>query len=359
MLYSSVFRKRSPDDIFGKIYERGSETEMFDDDIDSERPRFSERISNVFDKAEAIYLRILRAAILLIATFLLGYAGWMAVESAYKMNQSPDSVQVEGAKVAPDEITNAEMSTADRTSTGDGKAAFNPIHQGFYADFVTRYYHLFKSRFEPFRQAEDKNLTQEEFDDAFLNTPDRLNAVTSGQRNFDRDKEDLETLLAVMTDAAQKPLTQKRLREYQSAKKVAVQKKVQRTRTVERRGWDSLSTNCDNWYSTPVGCPDTQTVQVPYTETITNMEFPEGTQTHFQIFRAFQDRYVALLDERRRSSEARAESERQSIIDGITEGRLSLLKALQMVGGFLVLMFFFLLIAIERHQRKISALKQF
>lgn len=323
---------------------------------DSNEPKFSQRISTIFDKAEAIYLRILRAAILIIATFLLGYAAWMAVQSAYKMSKSPDSVQVEVARVDADEVTNAEMPATDRTSTGDGKVAFNPIHQGFYADFVTRYYHLFKTSFEPFRQAEDKSLTQEEFDDAFLNTSDRLNAVTTGQRNFDRDKEDLQTLLAVMTDAAQKPLTQKRLREYQSAKKVAVQTKVQRTRTVQRQGWDSLSTNCDNWYSTPMGCAVTRTVEVPYTETVTNMEFPAGTQTHFQIFRAFQDRYVALLDERRRASEARAESERQSIINGISEGRFSLLRALQMVGGFLVLMFFFLLIAIERHQRKISVL---
>ena len=328
--------------------------EIFDDETDSDRAKFTARISNVFDKVEAVYLKILRATILLIATLLLGCAGWMAVQSLYKMSQSPDSVQVEMAKVSADEITNAEMPALDRTSTVDGEPAFDPIHQGFYADFVTRYYHLFKSRFEPFRQAEDKNLTQEEFDDAFLNTSERLNAVTTGQRNFERDKEDLETLLSVMTDASQKPLTQKRLKEYQAAKKVAVQKKVQRTRTVERRGWNSLSTDCDNWYSTPIGCAETQKVQVPYTETITEMQFPEGTQTHFQIFRAFQDRYVALLDERRRSTEARAESERQAIINGITEGRLSLFRALQIAGGFLVLMFFFLLIAIERHQRKIA-----
>jgi hypothetical protein len=40
---------------------------------------------------------------------------------------------------------------------------------------------------------------------------------------------------------------------------------------------------------------------------------------------------------------------------GIANGHLSLVTALQIAGGFLVLMFFFLLIAIERHQRRIAA----
>ena len=327
---------------------------IFNDNIDSERPKFSERINTIFDKAEAVYLKILRAATLIIATLLLCYAAWMGVQSLYKMSQSPDSVQVEVAKVAADEITFAEMPVPDGTKTVDGKAVSNPIHQQYYADVVTRYYTLFKSQFEPFRQAEDKNLTQEEFDDAFLNTSERLDAITHGKFNFEVDKDGLETLLVVMTEAAGKPITQKRLKEYQSAKKVPVPKKVQRTRTTQRRGWDPLSTDCENWYSTPVGCAVTRTVQTPYTETVTTMEFPDGTQSHFQIFRAFQDRYFALLEERRKSSAEQAERERQSIIEGVSEGRFSLLRALQMVGGFLVLMFFFLLIAIERHQRKIA-----
>lgn len=325
------------------------------DNRDSDRPKVSRRIGSVLDKAEAVYLRILRAAVLIIATLVLAYAAWMAVQSLFKMSQSPDSVQVEVSKVAADEITTAEMPTAGGPKTGDEKAATDPSIQQYYSDFVKRYYALFKSQFEPYRQADDKNLTQEEFDDAFLNTPGRLEAVTTGKLNFDADKEDLETLLAVMTEAAGKLITQKRLKDYQSAKKVPIAKKVQRTRTTQREGWNPLSTNCENWYSPPMGCAETRTVQTPYTETVTTMELPEGTQSHFQIFRAFQDRYMALLDERRKSSVQRAESERQRIVEGVSEGRFSLLRALQMMGGFLVLMFFFLLIAVERHQRKMAA----
>jgi hypothetical protein len=84
------------------------------------------------------------------------------------------------------------------------------------------------------------------------------------------------------------------------------------------------------------------------------MQFPEGTQSHAQIFRAFQDRYFSLLQERREANSSAAEKKRQDIIASISDGKLSLLTALQVLGAFLALMFFFLLIAIERHQRRIS-----
>jgi hypothetical protein len=320
-----------------------------------ERPRFRQRFGSVLDKAESIYLRILRALILIIASLLLAYAGWLAVQSLYKISRSPSSVQEEVAAVAADEITSADMPTEAKMASEDGKAVVNPAHQQFYTNFVKRYYGLFSRRFEPFRQAEDKKLTSEEFDDSFINSAERLDAVTNGQLDFEGDKADLEALLVVMTEAADKPVTQQRLKQYKAAKKVAVSRKVQKTRTTYRSGWDSNSTACQGWFYSPVGCAVTRPVQTPYTETVTTMEFPEGTQSHSQIFRAFQDRYFTLLDERRQANANRAESERQDIIAGNEEGKSALITALQIVGGFLILMFFFLLIAIERHQRKLAA----
>jgi len=55
-----------------------------------------------------------------------------------------------------------------------------------------------------------------------------------------------------------------------------------------------------------------------------------------------------------RAPASTAEAERQGIVAGIADGHLSLMTALQLIGGFLVLMFFFLLTAIERHQRKLA-----
>ena len=112
---------------------------------------------------------------------------------------------------------------------------------------------------------------------------------------------------------------------------------------------------CPDWYQDPMGCTVTRTVEIPYTETVKSMEFPKGTQSHTQIFRAFQDRYFSLLTERRERVAREAQAERESIIEGNATGWISLKTALSVVGGFLVLMFFFLLIAIERHQRRLSA----
>ena len=87
------------------------------------------------------------------------------------------------------------------------------------------------------------------------------------------------------------------------------------------------------------------------------MEYPEGTQSHSQIFRAFQDRFFTLLNQRREDNRAKAAQERSDIQLGNVMGALSLWDALKILGGFLLLMFFFLLIAIERHQRRISKLE--
>jgi hypothetical protein len=322
-----------------------------------EEGRLSTRVraAAILDKAENFYLRVLRAVILVIATLLLIYAAWLAAASAYKISKSPDSVIEQEAVVSPDELTDAQMPTV---RSGDPKAVsgprVNPVQAAFYSTFVERYYSLYRSAFEPYRQREDKQLSKTEFDGAYLNTAARQKAIAGGQLDFDADRRDLEMLLTVMSAAATKPKTLQRLKRYQSARKVPVSERVQRSRTVMEQGWDSNSTACPYWYESPMGCSVSRAVEVPYTQTITRMQYPEGTQSHTQIFRAFQDRFFELLERRRASNAVKAEQERQGILAGVAEGHLSLTTALQILGGFLVLMFFFLLIAIERHQRKLA-----
>lgn len=149
-------------------------------------------------------------------------------------------------------------------------------------------------------------------------------------------------------------MTRQRLQRYKAARKVRVGRRVQRTRTEYRQGWNRYSMDCPDWYYPPYGCSERRAVQVPYTETVYSMQYPEGTQSHSQIFRAFQDRFFTLLNQRRHDSRLKAEMERNDIVLGNIEGRLSLWDALKILGAFLLLMFFFLLIAIERHQRRIA-----
>ena len=321
-----------------------------DDEI---RPPLARRASAALEKAEKFYLRVLRAGILIIATLLLLYAAWLAVSSIYKLSRSTDSVVEEQASVSADEITNAEAPAIEKTVAAN-EPSQNPEHRRFYDAFAKRYFTIYQAKFERYRQTDDKKLTLSEFDDTYLNTPQRLQAIASGELSFEDDRDDLESLHKVMAEAADKPLTQERLVKYQKARKVPVQQKVERTRTTYRRGWDSYSTACYNWYESPIGCSVMRPVQTNYTETVTKMEYPKGTQTHAQIFRAFQDRYFELLQERREENAAKAERDRQNILAGFIEGELSLVTALQVLGAFMVLMFFFLLIAIERHQRRLS-----
>ena len=322
-----------------------------------EEPRWWSRgrAAHIFDKAERFYLRVLRAVILIIATLLLAYAAWLAASSLYKISQSPDSVVEEEAVVSPDELVNAQMPPAQSSGPKTaGTQRVHPTQAAFYESFVDRYYALYRARFEPYRQRDDKQLSKGEFDGAYINTAARKEAVAKGELDFERDRRDLETLLSVMSAAAAKPTTIQRLKRYQTARKVPVKERVEKTRTQVVQGWDSNSTACTYWYESPMGCSVTRTVEVPYTETVTKMEYPAGTQSHTQIFRAFQDRFFELLEQRRNANALRAERERQGILAGVTEGQLSLMTALQILGAFLILMFFFLLIAIERHQRRLA-----
>lgn len=328
---------------------------MTEEYMEAPQPALRGRFGAALDRAEHVYLRVLRAVILVVATGLLLYAGWIGAWSLWKISQSPGSVVEQPAQVTADELTDAEMPV--RSSATDARSdgpKVDPAQQRYYADFVKRYHNLYRTRFEPFRQKEDKPLSLDQFDDAFVKSNERLQAATKGDLNFAADKADLDSLLTVMTEAAGKPQTQQRLQKYKAARKVAVAKKVQRTRTETREGWDSNGYTCVNWYENG-GCPTVRTVQVPYMQVVRTSEFPGGTQSHSQIFRAFQDRFFSVLQGRRASFRAEAEQKREEIGIGNLMGRVTLWTMLQILGGFLVLMFFFLLIAIERHQRRLAA----
>lgn len=310
------------------------------------------KLAGALERVEHAYLVFLRAAILILATALLLTAAYLAITGVWKVLQSPSSVKEEVAAVTADELTDAEAPR--RPSNPNSKAGQDSTYLRYYTNFSRRYHELFASKFEPYRQPSDKKLSRDEFDDVFVNSAARVAGIASGDIDFEDDKSDLEKMLVVMTKAAELPETKQRLAKYKAAKKVRVARKVDRTRTEYRSGWNRYSTSCEDWYYQPYGCPEQRAVSVPYTETVYSMEFPEGTQSHTEVFRAFEDRYTDLLTTRREANRDAAEFERQEIILGNALGADSLWKSLSVVAGFLVLMFFFLLIAIERHQRRIS-----
>lgn len=325
-----------------------------EEDVEAVRPPLGSRISTLFDRAESLYLKVLRAVILLTATGLVVYALILTAISLYRIAQSPDSVKEKIAAVSPEDLAAAE---AQPTRTASTEPAAKPEQRRAYDQLLGRYYGLFRARFEPFRQKEDKQLSRSEFDDNFVGTGARLKAVVRGDLDFESDVADLQNLVRVMGEAASLPATQRKLASYKLAKKVRVCRNVERTRTTTQRGWDRLSTACPNWFYDPIGCAVTRSVEVPYTARECTMKFPEGTQSHAQLFRAYQDRFYALLRQRRNDNAAEAQAQRMGIVEGVAKGKLDLRTALWIAVGFLLLMFFFLLIAIERHQRRRIAIE--
>ena len=308
------------------------------------------RFAAFLDRAEELYLKILRGAVLLIATLLVIYAAGLAAFSLYRVARSPDSVKVEEVSVTPQELVGAELVPA--RGAAEAKPVVNTARVKAYEQFVAKYYRLFQTKFEPFRQPDDKQLSLGEFDDNFVNSKDRIAAANAGQLDSDADLADLNKLHDAMAAAVALPEAQKRLKGYKSARKTNVCRNVEKTRTEYVAGWDSYSTACSNWYEYPMGCAVSRPVERTYTTKECAMEFPKGTQSHMQIFRAFQDKFTSLLEQRRAEAAAEADAERQSIMAGNMQGKADLFTALAICGVFIVLMFFFLLIAIERHQRR-------
>ncbi|GAA3250563.1 hypothetical protein [Sphingomonas yabuuchiae] len=312
------------------------------------------RFAITLDRIERFYLLLLRAAILVIATVVLIWAAWLAVSATVRIMRSPASVVEQPVSVVASELPAAIAPEAAKAAAKRTEGASLKAERAFYKRFVEQYHGLYQARFEPFRRAEDKRLNRDEFDDNFVQSGERLAALARGEGNFAKDRTDLEELLQVMTQASTLPETLARLNQYKNAVKKPVRRQVERFRPESRRGWDSLSTSCEGWYESPVGCAVTRQVSVPYTQTVTAMALPEGLLSHTQIFRGMQDRYFALLTERREREAASVSAKRADIAEGQIIGWGSLHLMLYVLAGFLVLMFFFLLIAIERHQRRVN-----
>ena len=313
------------------------------------------RFATTLDRIERLYLLLLRTAILVIATGVLIWAAWLAVSAMVRIMRSPESVVEQPVSVAASELPSAIAPEAVKAAAKRNDGPSLKAERQFYSRFVDQYHSLYQTRFEPFRRAEDKRLNRDEFDDNFVKSGERLAALARGDGDFAKDRADLEELLQAMTQASTLPETMARLKQYKEAVKKPVRHQVERFRIESRRGWDSLSTNCESWYEAPIGCAVTRQVSVPYTQTVTSMALPDGLLSHTQIFRGMQDRYFTLLTERREREAASVTAKRADIAEGQSIGWGSLHLMLYVLAGFLILMFFFLLIAIERHQRRVNA----
>jgi hypothetical protein len=317
---------------------------------DDETPRAARaaraaRAKDILNRLERVYLAAIRAIALVAATLLVIFAIWLAISGLYKSSRDVSSVQEQPAVVSPEEVTAIDLEKLEKP-----KAAINadPLaaEKRFYAGFAQRYYGLFKNSFEPYKKPEDQPLDPKAFDQRYLHTGERLDAIKEGASGFEQDKADLESLLTTMTAAASNQKTVDRLKAYKAARKTPVTRTESGTRQ---------ETYCSYYGFYIDECISYGTRTVPYSRKIQELKLPAGIVSHTDLFGAYQDAYLSKLAEKREANAAAAQRQRNEIMTDNADGQVRLWSALQVVGVFLVLMFLFLLIALERHQRKIAA----
>lgn len=314
-------------------------------DADDDMPRGSGRANEILNRLERVYLAAIRAIALCAATLLVIYAIWLAASGLYKTSRDASSVTEEPAVVSAQEVTEIDVGKAaksDAASSSDPLA----VARRYYTDFGKRYYAVFKSTFEPFKKPDDNPLELRAFEQRYLQTSERLEGIEQGALDFEQDRADLESLLTTMTTVASDEKTTGRLRAYQSAKKTPVTRTESGTRE---------ETYCSYYGIYTGGCLSYDTRTVPYTRTVQDLKLPPGIISHTDLFGAYQDAYLSKLAEKREANAVAARQEREKIIADNLNGRARLWSALGVIGAFLALMFLFLLIALERHQRKIAA----
>lgn len=310
------------------------------------------RFSLFLNRIERVYLVMLRAVTLVIATILLVGAVWLGLSGAYKISRDAASVKEVEAKVSSSDLTKIDTESARASSEAKKDVDPQSAEKAYVKSFAQRYFTLYRKNFEGYRQAGDTSLTEQDFDTRFLSeglttlVDHKTPADDAGSTpDFATIKSKLEALYGAMDDAAKLPVTQERLRNYKSAQRKRVEIQVSKAR--EERF-------CSYWGSFINECISYGTRTVPYTETQVTMELPKGVLEPAALFGQYQKNYIQTLNDRRDESATNARAERDNILAGNIAGHANVILAMQIVGGFLILMFFFLLIAIERHQRKIA-----
>lgn len=306
-------------------------------------PAHRRDVAGVLNKMERAYLAALRTLALIVATLLLLYAAWLGATGLYKVSRNAASVKEVPASVTTEDVVDVDLKS---TAAGAAKAP-DPFkrERAFYQDFTNRYFNLYQTKFAPFLQANDAKTSKPAFESRYLHVGDRLEAIKQGALNFETDKGDLEGLLTGMTGAADAKLTQDRLRAYKSAKKTSVSRTINEMRSERYCSYYGYYIDqCISW----------DTRQVPVKRTVAEMRLPDGVISANDLFAAYHEKYVNTLVGRRSDNASRAQSARSEIVRGNAEGAESLWTAMRVVGFFVVVMFLFLLIALERHQRRIA-----
>jgi len=262
----------------------------------------------LIDKAEALYLRILRWIAILVATVMLAFATWNGLSSALNYILSLQTAEAE-----PVTVTQSDMVSAATPPKQEGtpvreliEAERQKMPSSIYDAHAKKMYQVWKNDFERYRPSGDPALTyadfsdwyQSEYIDGTLLKHDVVDWVTGEERA----KIDLEMSVDALSKAAKDPAIVNRMKAFQVGKS-------------KREYWDRYD----------------------------------------QTFMRLIDGYWISLKINRDLEASRVAAKRAAIAEKTQKAEISYMAARNALVGFLGLMFFFLVVAMERHQRRIAA----
>lgn len=262
----------------------------------------------IVDRAEALYLRLLRWIAIIVATAMLTFAAWNALISAFNYAQTLQTVEVK-----PVAVTEADMVAAAtppktdappvRTTVETEKKKLPP---SIYDVHAKKMYEVWKTQFEPYRPQSDPALTFADFSEwyqtEYINGTLQKHDVLDWVLYEERTKADLDMSVEVLAKAAKDPAVVARMKAFQAG-------------TSKNEFWDRYD----------------------------------------QTFMRLTDGYWVMLKIKRDAEAARAAAKSADLARKGEAAELSFVQARNALVGFLGLMFFFLIVAMERHQRRIAA----
>lgn len=261
----------------------------------------------IVDKAEALYLRILRWIAICAATIMLAFATWKGLTSAFNYTTA-----LQTAELKPVTVTKAEMMSAATPPDNESAsvratvdAERNKMPLSIYDVHSKKMYDVWTKYFEPYRPDGDLPLTAADFSDwyrtEYINGTLQKHNVVDWVLDEEGTKNDLALSVEALAAAAKDPAIVARMQAFQSGKS-------------KNELWDRYD----------------------------------------QTFMRLIDGYWISLKVKREAEAARVAAKRAIIADKVEAANASFVDARNALVGFLGLMFFFLVVAMERHQRRIA-----
>lgn len=259
---------------------------------------------SVFDKLEAFYLSAMRKALLVFSTMFFVYATVVGVSSLYQVTRSADDVVEANSDVQATEIIPVQSSASSVTQSAGTTAAIEAAatQKSPFEEHASRMYAVWTSKFEVHRKASDPTLSESEFTGWYagawnnFNKPEWCSGEDCTDAEFEVFKSDLALAETTVSAAAVDSSLVIRMAASSSG---------------QANGYDNVFVDVNR-------------------------------------------NFWAKLTEKRKANQEAAEVKRAEIAAGKVAGSIGLTTAGWAFAAFISLMFAFLLVAVERHQRKMA-----